>query len=353
MRTASIFNRASRLGLLALSLFPLALAPMPSWAAASLNAYAATVGGSGIGTVPGGCDFAPSPVFSFFTFSGTAMPVQGIGPCGYAGAINQSTAATGPLGLSYSLLPVSLGPQSGAGTFDGTSQSIANYTGLGASAHANIGSGRPGGSVAMFQSIAAATFADTLTASSPLVVNLSAGFVRYQFSVDGSLTSLGAPEPFYFGENYMVLDMQHQGGPVYEVMNASVRRGGIGKISNGPPPAGWVTSTGSLSGGSTFLSLEFPISWGQAWDLKVGLLVWAYGTADSNFLSTARLSGLSLFDANHQPITTFSLSAASGTEYLPSPVPEPQTWAMWMLGLLGLAGLGLRRRRPDGRVAAR
>lgn len=178
------------------------------------------------------------------------------------------------------------------------------------------------------QSVGAATFEDALTATSPLAADLSAGFARCQFTVDGRLESLGVPEPFFFGETCMVLDLQHQGGPVFEVLNATVRRGGIGTVSHGPPPAAWTTSTGSPADGSTFMSLECPINWGQAWDLKIGLLAWAYGTADSNFLNTARLTGVSLFDASRQPVTNFSLSAASGTDYLAAPVPEPQTWAL-------------------------
>lgn len=338
MQAHQIFRRPVQLGLVWLA----ACALEPATAAPSLTAYAGSVGGSGIGTVPGGCGSSPSPVFSFFSFNFN-LPPEGIRPCGYSGAVIQSTATTGPVGLSYALPLVSLGPQVGSGSFEGSAQSTANYTGLGAAAHANIGTGRPGGN-SMFQSIGAATFQDTLTATSPLVATLSAGFVRYQFSVDGSLQSLGVPEPNYFGETYMVLDMQHQGGPVFQVLNATVRRGGTGTISNGPPPVGWTTGTGSLSGGSTFLSLEFPINWGQPWDLKVGLLAWAYGTADSNFLSTARLSGVSLFDANRQPVTAFSLSAASGTDYLASPVPEPKTWALWLLGSTGIAWLSRRRR---------
>jgi MYXO-CTERM domain-containing protein len=321
----------------------------PAAAAPSLTAYAGSVGGSGIGTVPGGCGNSPSPIFSFFSFNFN-LPPEGIVPCGYSGAVVQSTAATGPVAIGYTLPPVSLGPQTGAGTFTGSGQAVANYTGLGASAHAFIGAGRPGGNT-MFQSIGAATFEDSLTATSPSVVNSSAGFVRYQFSVDGSLQALGVPEANYFGETYMLLQVQHQGGPVFGVVNATVRRGGLATMSGGPPPAGWVTSTGSLSGSSTFLSVEFPMTWGQAWDVKAGLLAWAYGTADSNFLSTARLSGVLLFDGFRQPITDFSLSAASGTDYLAAPIPEPQTWALWLMGLAGLAGLrnlAQRRRRLPG-----
>ena len=53
-------------------------------------------------------------------------------------------------------------------------------------------------------------------------------------------------------------------------------------------------------------------------------LAFAYGMADSNFLSIASLTGVSLFDASCQPVTHFSLSAASGTDCLAVPMPEPQ-----------------------------
>ena len=340
-----MFNSSARLihfiVILGVSLGAISLCPPAS--AASLDAYAGVIGGSGIGTVPGGCSNAPPPALSFFSFTGVPWPVEGIAACGYSGSLDQVASATGPLVLSKSLAPVSLGTAVGSGTFDGTAQSSADYGRLGATAHAFIGTGRPSGN-SLFQSIAAARFSDTLTATSSLVAPASAGFVSYQFSVDGGMTSLGAPEPFYFGETYMALDLQHQGGPTYEVLNATVRRGGIGTISNGPPPAGWTTSAGSLVGGSTVFARDFPMVWGQAWDVKVGLVAWAYGTSDSNFLSTAKLIGVTLYDASHNLVSEFSLSSASGTNYVTA-VPEPQTWALWLLGL-GLVGGRAAHRFP-------
>ena len=141
----------------------------------------------------------------------------------------------------------------------------------------------------------------------------------------------------------MVLDVQHQGGPVREVMNATVRRGSLGVMSGNPPPAGWVTSNGSLSGASTFFSPDLPMNWGVPWNVSVGLLAWAYGTADANFLTTARITGVMLFDANHNPVNAFSLTALSGTDYV-NAVPEPASQALWLAGLGGLALLALRRR---------
>ena len=56
-------------------------------------------------------------------------------------------------------------------------------------------------------------------------------------------------------------------------------------------------------GGSSFFSLFLPITWGVQWNLKVGLLAWAYGTSDANFLSTAKITGVELYDANQVAVT--------------------------------------------------
>jgi hypothetical protein len=238
---------------------------------------------------------------------------------------------------SGSLGPVILGNPGYSGYYDGTAAAVAQYGQLGATAHANIAGGVPGSPSALFQSTGAARFSDTLTAVSPLVANGTAGTVRYSFSVDGLLTSLGPPAAYKFGETYAVLDVQQNAGPVFEVMNAHVWRGGTGTISGGLP-AGWTTipDAGTLGGGSTFYSFDLPMTWGTAWDVKVGLLAWAYGTADTDFLSTAKLSGVTLFDANHTAISNFSLTAASGTDYV-NAVPEPASVVLMLAGMCAVA----------------
>ena len=318
-----------------------------SWSAAgaSLDAYAVVVGGAGNGSISQGCTtFGPSAELSFFSFHPTSIPSGGIGTCGYIGGVSRVSAASGPLTNSKKVGPVLLGNPGFSGSFDGVAYSTADYGKLGASAHALISGGIPGSYVALFESIGAAKFSDSLTASSPLVASNSAGFVRYKFSVDGSATSLGAPGAYLFGETYAALDIQQQNGGVYEIFNAHVRRGGIGTISNSPPPPGWTTSMGSLSGGSTFYSLDLPMNWSQPWDLSVGLIAWAYGTADTNFLTTAKITGLELFNANHEPVTQFTISSVSGTDYAnPATVPVPA--AVWLFGsgLLGLISVARRK----------
>ena len=79
---------------------------------------------------------------------------------------------------------------------------------------------------------------------------------------------------------------------------------------------------------------------GTTWQLKVGLLALAYGTADANFLSTAKITGVELlFDAAHAPGTVFSFVSQSGFNYADpgapasTVVPEPRSLAWCCLGL--------------------
>jgi hypothetical protein len=321
--------------------------------AASLDTYTGIVAGAGNGSMAGGCTSfgPPTELRSFFTFAGPSVPTGGIASCGYVGGIDHLSSAGGQLTGSKSLGPVLLGNPANGVTYTGAADSVATYGSLGASASGTFAGGLPSDSqLALFEGAGAAKFSDTLTATSPLVASASAGFVRYQFNVHGSMSILGAQKAYYFGETYMVLDLQQQSGPVYEILNSHARRGSVGTISNGPPPAGWTAGVGTLSGQSTFYSQMLPMNWGQAWDVKVGLLAWAYGEAASSFLGTAKLTGIDLFDANGVKVTQFDLVSASGTNYL-QPVPEPATQALMLSGLLGLAAT-VRRMRAHRKLPA-
>lgn len=57
--------------------------------------------------------------------------------------------------------------------------------------------------------------------------------------------------------------------------------------------------------------------------------------------------GLDVFDAQGNRITDFTLTSASGTDYL-APVPEP-TSAVLLLAGMGLAGAMARRKREWAR----
>lgn len=169
----------------------------------------------------------------------------------------------------------------------------------------------------------------------------------------------GVSAAFFFGETYLSLAVQQDAGPIFEVMNAAVRRGALPRISNGAPPAGWTSSVGSLTGGSNFFSVLLPMSWGTEWQLQAGMLAFAYGSAETNFIGTARVSGATLYDANRREVTDFTLTSQSGTDYRNigatpppiSPVPEPTSVTMLLAGVFVLAGLAKRTRRRTDIVA--
>jgi hypothetical protein len=323
----------------ALALF-LFLALLGRARAASLEAFAGVVAGPGDGSIPACTVFSPVPELAMFGSHALGMSANGGSACGYSGGYNQLSSATGTQMNHASLGPTLLGAPGFAGFFDGTADSRASYGSLGVQAHGAFSSGLPGSPVALFIAQSAAFFTDSFLASSVAIPNLSAGFVRYRFTVDGSLSAPGAPVPFFFGEAHATLMVQQQGGPIYQVFAADVTRGGGAPTINNNTtlPAGWTGGPGTLSGSGTFETLLIPIVWGQAFDVKVGMHVFAYGESDATFFNSATLSGIELFDANGNPVTGFSLTAASGKNYLPEP-------SLGALAGAGVAVLVAARRR--------
>jgi hypothetical protein len=323
----------------------------PVLAAASVDTLVGVVGGMGSSNINLGCTTFGAPAeAAFYTFRGPTIPQGGIAACGQSGGYDTAVAAAGPLNSQRSLAPVILGNPGYSGYFDGTANAVANFKAISASAHANISGGVPGSNLALFNSAGAAKFTDTLTASSPSAPTNSAGTVRFEFSVTGNLASLGAPAAYFFGDTYAVLDLKLNGGPTYEILNAHATRGSPGTISNAAPPAGWAAGTGSLGGSSTFYSFELPMVWGKPMDLQVGLLAWAYGTADSSLSAT--ITGVDFFDAGHNAVTVFSLASASGTDYI-SAVPETGSVALLLAGLGTLAARRRLFRRSEERPSCR
>jgi hypothetical protein len=312
--------------------------------AASLDTYAGGVGGLARGSVNSGCYTSGTPAALQPFFRGGSFPDGGIAACGLIGGLEQDSGTAGTVTSTFTIAPVKLGiPASSAGWYSGRADARAGYGVLGVAAQGRFEGGVANGGPGTYDNmVAAAKFNDTLTATSATVAQGSAGFVRYAFELHGSASALGTPAAYYTGGTLVEL-LYAQGGDSAYGWSLALQRGSVGLIQNTTPPAGWTTGTSFLSGGSTFYSVDLPITWGQGWDLTVGLVATAHGEVISDFLGTARLAGVQLFDSRHQQVTDFQLRSASGTDYL-APVPEAGSAWLMLAGLGGLGGVARRRR---------
>jgi hypothetical protein len=326
----------------------LCLAGLPTAHAASLRTITDVWGGNGNSNIAAGCTtYAPIADLQTFFGGGGFRVAGGNVACGYAGVTSDLTTAVGALLTSQTLPAVAL--DTTGSSFQGAATARASYGSLGVSAQGQL-TGTPTGTSAVVAT-GAAFFQDTLSATSPHVAPSAAGFVRYVFALDGSLSGAAANN----GIANVQLNLQQATGPVFGLGRVGTLGSALGTVTAiDIDISTWTLGTGSVSGagdfGSTvhvpfFGDVDLPMVWGSPWDVQVGLLATIYRTADASFMSSAKLVDIQLFDAAHVRITDFALTSASGTDYLApavTPVPEPQTWAML---LLGLTVLTLRRRR--------
>lgn len=313
--------------------------------AASLRTVTDVWGGNGNGNIGQGCTtYGPIPDLGSFFNGGGWRALGGNVACGYTGVTADLSATNGPLLTQQTLPPVAL--DNSGGSFQGMAGARANFGALGVAA-SGVHVGDSGGTTAVFAA-GAAFFQDRLTATSPLIAPSAPGYVRYVFSMDGALSApLGQR-----GSASVQLNLRHGSGPVLGLGRLGVQAGDPGTFTAiDGAVGGWTLGTGTAAGaglfGSTihvpfFGDLDLPMTWGSPWEVTVGLLAQSAHTSDASFLSTARLVDIQLFDSAHQRIGNVTLSAASGTDYLATPVPEPQAWALW---LLGLGAVAWRRRR--------
>src|SRR5262249_8784125 len=146
-----------------------------------------------------------------------------------------TTGSTAPLTNSASLAPTVLGNPGFAESYDGTADSRASYGSLSAKAHGaysgSPASYTPGTTIA--SSVGAATFTDTLMASvAPVYTSVSSsGYVRYRFSVSGSLSTPGIPAGYLGGEALTDFRIQHDGGSPSDELIGHTYTGNMGSVS--------------------------------------------------------------------------------------------------------------------------
>jgi hypothetical protein len=287
--------------------------------------------------------FGPATAaLSFFINVSVGVPTDGLAPCGIAGGYRTTTAALGPISdttsinTSFNTLPVN--------TFVGSASANAQSGTVGAEAHGTFTG--PGNGLIVKGTTSYGLFNESLTASSPLVAASGPGTIRLTFTVDGSLSIVG-PGTADVEFNYSL-----NTGPSLILMRAQANSAvsvPFAIAGTGAPLTGFTAVPGSFAGSGSIDTFDLPFVWGNAFDLKFGVLASALpatgATTDINFASTATLTGIQLF-SNGQPVTNFTLASGSGTPYDANgvhPVPEPSTSALALVGFAAIAAAGNRR----------
>lgn len=93
-----------------------------------------------------------------------------------------------------------------------------------------------------------------------------------------------------------------------------------------------------------FGTLYMPIDFGWPLDVEVRLNTWAEGGGTVNSADcTFAITGIQVVDSSYNPVSNFTFTAASGSNY--SSVPAPTTLLLLGPGLIGLAALRRRFKR--------
>ncbi|RZJ08597.1 MAG: PEP-CTERM sorting domain-containing protein [Rubrivivax sp.] len=335
------------------ALFGAALVPGAAAAATSLDTYVLTAAGNsmfGAGSGPFSCStFAPDAGAALFgrTYQ-LSLPTDG-SICGVGGDTRTVHGTAGTV-QAVATLGVGFGPSTDPRTFTGNAKARAGYGDLGVQAVAAY-TGTSDSSLVV-GSQAGARQVDALTFHG----GTGAGIYRASVTVDGSLFGVGRTDSeIEFG--YWVGT-----GPTRMAFRITNSRGVVSLYANGGFQSALpgMTTTGALAegftvAGATTFSFDIPIVFGEAQDIgfslwaahlpssNVGLLTPSGG--DASFFSSAKLTGIEVFDSSGHAVPGFSVTSSSGTLYGAggvTAVPEPATALMWGAG--GLLLFARRRR---------
>jgi len=331
-----------------------ALLPGAAFAAPALDTYVLTAGGNsqfGANGNPFGCStFAPDSGSALFGRTlELALPTDGA-ICGVGSVLRSASATSGSVQVAAPLA-VSFGAPTDPRTFTGNAQARAGFGSLGVQAVSSYTGTSDNSLVVGAQT--GARQVDTLTVGG----GSGNGIYRATITLDGAFLNIGRAESeIEFG--YSV-----GAGPTLMALRImGIRDGAVSLYANGAFQAALpgMTISGDLAhgmtvAGSTSFSFDVPIVFGVAQD--IGLSLWAAtlpgsnvglaspSGADISFLSSARLTGIQVFDSGGQAVPDFTITSGSGTMYGPGgviAVPEPSALLMLCAGLLWLGGL--RRR---------
>jgi hypothetical protein len=321
---------------------------------ATVQTFVAAVGGQSTCAT-----FSPYPeVVALFGSDGTRVPSAGLVPCGIDGGSTLATGAgTGPLTGARSLGPMTITSGFGTGSFQGSANTVAQVGSIGARAVAGFTG--PADSFTVIGADAFSLFSDSVTVQPDALHPFGTqGFTRIKVTVDGDLLVKANGSPVS-GDGRVELVYRQGTGPLFTLFVAGAGSSGtfatIGTsgvsnfvVSNNPGMSASVTGDAVVD---TFL-MEFV--YGVPFDYTLALLATAGPRArvdvDADFLATARVSAISVFELNGVPVDGFSMTSASGALFdangvrlPPTGVPEPGMAWLLIAALCSLAHARGRR----------
>jgi hypothetical protein len=313
-------------------------------ATAATYAHAMVVSGQANSGDPSCATSGPQAKMAQFFNTGVPLPGGGYAGCGLAGGIQDVSNAAG---ASAAHIDVANAFNGGLNVASG--DAVATEGVLGASA-ANSFDGDTN-SLVYKGAEGAAMFSDTFSQA-----DLAGGSIQMTWSIDGDMSFTGN------AQGITRFNYQFGTGPIVTAFAAGVGPSpssnyAFDRIGNMPG----FTVTASSVGGSGTVTFIQPVGLAGTFDLTVGLYTAAYagsaGDVINDFFSTARLTGISMWDSAGRSLAV-DLTSASGTIYdangahpALAAVPEPAAWAMLILGFAGV-GASLRRHASDRRQSS-
>jgi len=330
------------------------LAITASMHASSLEAYTAVIGGSNTA-----CSGAGGPVPAIYSYFpsvgdfGLLTPNAGgdsIGGCGLSGSISDVTGSTGTVSSATNLAttPYTSYP---AANVAGSSSAAASYGSL--SIYTSTTLNGLEGANGEGESAAFAIASDTLNvACSP---SCTSGYMAFDFTLNGSVSILSGNT----GGGAMEVDVQ-VGGNANESLfygnvdgSSTAYAAGIANVdgtpTEGEPIAGCVTGSGTFTcTNATLETTLMPVTFTPGVAFSFGI-VGEVSPGQNQTITVdppeMTLSGIQVYDADGNQISSFTIGSESGTTYGADGVesaPEPGTLFTLALGLIFVA-IGGRR----------
>lgn len=299
---------------------------------------------------------AAQPISDLFGSAGTFVPLGDLAACGISGSSNvQSAAGSGPLSETRALGATTLNSTFGVGSFTGSASARAEGHTVGARAQASNDGPTDGFSVVGADAFA--QYRDSFVAMPDAARPAgTVGSVMFRINFDGAV-EMEFPSGSGSGSARASIVYQQNTGSIFELVSLGVtstgnfitapRSGGESTFEINVVPGESVSQAGSAS----YMTFSMPFEYGKSFDFSLALLATVQPrvrtTVTSDFLATAILDGMLVFDDLGRPVTDFQFTSGAGITYDESgrvaPVPVPA--AGWLMAAATVGLLRLRRRQ--------